>query len=46
MRLRACRTAKLVADIALAEAVAAKLRAGYSPAGAAHLVGGVSTETI
>lgn len=40
------RQPKLVTDPALAEAVAADLRAGYSPAGCSHRIGGVSTETI
>jgi IS30 family transposase len=35
-----------VADRTLAQTIAVKLKAGYSPAGTAHLLGGIATETI
>jgi IS30 family transposase len=44
--LRPCRPALLSRDRGLAAKVAAHLKAGYSPAGTAHLLGGVCTETI
>jgi IS30 family transposase len=44
--LRPCPTALLSRDRGLAAKVAAHLKAGYSPAGTAHLLGGVCTETI
>lgn len=45
-RLRPRRGAMFTCDQALAARVRARLEAGYSPAGAAHLDGEVSTETI
>jgi IS30 family transposase len=44
--LRPCRTALLCRDRDLAANIAAQLKAGYSPAGTAHMLGGVCTETI
>lgn len=46
LRVRPCRHHRLVADPALAERVRAHLETGYSPAGTAHLLGGIATETI
>lgn len=41
-----CRQHRLVAEPALADQVRSHLEAGYSPAGTAHLLGGIGTETI
>lgn len=44
--LRPCRPSTLSRDRGLAAKIAARLQTGYSPAGTAHLLGGVCTETI
>ena len=45
-RLRPCRQPRLVNEPELAASVRSHLQAGYSPAGTAHLLGTIATETI
>jgi IS30 family transposase len=46
VKLRPCRIAVLIADAVLCGKVPAHLESGFSPAGTAHLLGGIATETI